>query len=142
MQKVIFRKIGVKTYKPGRSFLLNKKKVIKLSANESALGYSSRVKKKISKISLISKYPDSKSKSLRKEISKKFKCNFNQIICGSGSDEIIQMVCQLFLKKSDEVIVPKFSFLMYRVYSGIVGAKIVYSKENNFKVSILSLIHI
>ena len=136
MQKVIFRKIGVKTYKPGRSFLLNKKKVIKLSANESALGYSSRVKKKLSKISLLSKYPDSKSKSLRKEISKKFKCNFDQIICGSGSDEIIQMVCQLFLKKSDEVIVPKFSFLMYRVYSGIVGAKIVYSKENNFKVSI------
>ena len=136
MQKVIFRKIGVKTYKPGRSFLLNKKKVIKLSANESALGYSSRVKKKLSKISLLSKYPDSKSKSLRKEISKKFKCNFDQIICGSGSDEIIQMVCQLFLKKSDEVIVPKFSFLMYRVYSGIVGAKIVYSKENNFKVSV------
>ena len=68
------------------------------------------------------------------EISKKFNCNFDQIICGSGSDEIIQMICQLFLKKSDEVIVPKFSFLMYRIYSGIVGAKIVYSIENNFKI--------
>ena len=136
MQKVIFRKIGVKSYKPGRSVLLNKKKVIKLSANESALGYSSRVKKRLSKINLLSKYPDSKSKSLRKEISRKFKCNFDQIICGSGSDEIIQMVCQLFLRKSDEVIVPKFSFLMYRIYSEIVGAKIVYSKENNYKVSV------
>ena len=30
MQKVIFRKIRVKSYKPGRSVLLNKKKVIKL----------------------------------------------------------------------------------------------------------------
>ena len=47
MQKVIFRKIGVKSYKPGRSVLLNKKKVIKLSANESALGFSPKVKKKI-----------------------------------------------------------------------------------------------
>jgi len=136
MQKVIFRKIGVTSYKPGRSVLLNKKKVIKLSANESALGFSSRVKKKLSKIGSLSKYPDSESKSLRKEISKKFNCNFDQIICGSGSDEIIQMICQLFLKKSDEVIVPKFSFLMYRIYSGIVGAKIIYSKENNFKVSV------
>ena len=136
MQKVIFRKIGVTSYKPGRSVLLNKKKVIKLSANESALGFSSRVKKKLSKIGSLSKYPDSESKSLRKEISKKFNCNFDQIICGSGSDEIIQMICQLFLKKSDEVIVPKFSFLMYRIYSGIVGAKIVYSIENNFKVSV------
>ena len=136
MQKVIFRKIGVKSYQPGRSVLLNKRKVIKLSANESALGFSSRVKKKLSKIGSLSKYPDSESKSLRKEISKKFNCNFDQIICGSGSDEIIQMICQLFLKKSDEVIVPKFSFLMYRIYSGIVGAKIIYSKENNFKVSV------
>ena len=136
MQKVIFRKIGVKSYKPGRSVLLNKKKVIKLSANESALGFSPRVKKKLSKINLLSKYPDSKSKSLRKEISKKFKCNFDQIICGSGSDEIIQMICQLFLTKSDEVIVPKYSFLMYRIYSGIIGAKVVYADEENFKVSV------
>ena len=136
MQKVIFKKIGVKSYKPGKSLLLNKKKVIKLSANESALGFSSRVKKKLSKIGLLSKYPDSESKSLRTEISKKFNCNFDQIICGSGSDEIIQLICQLFLRKSDEVIVPKFSFLMYRIYSGIVGAKIVYSKEKNFKVSV------
>ena len=67
MQKVIFRKIRVKSYKPGRSVLLNKKKVIKLSANESALGFSPIVKKKLSKINLLSKYPDSKSKSLRKK---------------------------------------------------------------------------
>ena len=50
MQKVIFRKIGVTSYKPGRSVLLNKKKVIKLSANESALGFSSRVKKSYRKL--------------------------------------------------------------------------------------------
>ena len=136
MQKVIFRKIRVKSYKPGRSVLLNKKKVIKLSANESALGFSPKVKQKLLKINLLSKYPDSKSKSLRKEISKKFRCNFDQIICGSGSDEIIQMICQLFLTKSDEVIVPKYSFLMYRIYSGIIGAKVIYADEKNFKVSV------
>ena len=140
MQKVIFRKIGVNSYKPGRSILLNKKKVIKLSANESALGFSPRVKKKISKVNMLSRYPDSKSKSLRKEISKKFKCNFDQVICGSGSDEIIQMICQLFLKKNDEVIVPKYSFLMYRIYSGIIGAKVVYANENNFKISVSEIL--
>jgi histidinol-phosphate aminotransferase len=57
------------------------------------------------------------------------------VICGSGSDEIIQMICQLFLNKGDQVIVPEFSFLMYRIYAQIVGAKVVFSKEKNFKVS-------
>ena len=89
---------------------------------------------------LISKYPDGKAKNLRKEISKKFKCDFEKIICGAGSDEIIQMICQLYLKPSDEVIVPQYSFLMYRIYAQIVGAKVVFSKEENFKVSINEII--
>ncbi|MDA7573270.1 histidinol-phosphate transaminase, partial [Candidatus Pelagibacter sp.] len=89
---------------------------------------------------IFSKYPDSKAKNLRKEISKNFNCNFDKIICGSGSDEIIQMICQLYLKPSDEVIVPQYSFLMYRIYAQIVGAKVIFSKEKNFKVSVSEII--
>ena len=50
------------------------------------------------------------------------------------------MLCQLFLNKGDEVIVPQYSFLMYRIYAKIVGAKIIYSKENNFKISIKEIL--
>ena len=136
-----FRKINIEPYKPGRSVLKKKKKYIKLSANESALGMSPKVLKILkSKNYKISKYPDSKAIDLRKSISSKFKCNFNKIICGSGSDEVIQMICQLFLKTGDEVIVPQYSFLMYRIYASIVGAKIVFSKEKNFKVSVENII--
>ena len=48
---------------------------------------------------------------LRKEISKKYKCNFDKIICGAGSDEVIQMICQLFLKPKDEVVDPSIQLL-------------------------------
>ena len=136
MTSLNFRKINIKPYKPGRSILKKKKKVIKLSANESALGVSPKVLKLFkSRNYKVFKYPDSSAKDLRKTISLNFKCKFNKIICGSGSDEVIQMICQLFIKQGDEVIVPQYSFLMYRVYSSIVGAKVVFSKENNFKVS-------
>ncbi len=136
MNTPTFRKITLQAYKPGRSFLSKKKKIIKLSANESALGMSNNAKKAIKKFNdNISKYPDGKFRDLTSIISKKYNCNQNQIICGSGSDEIIQMICQLFLNKGDQVIVPEFSFLMYRIYAQIVGAKVVFSKEKNFKVS-------
>ena len=136
-----FKTFRIEAYKPGKSYLGKIKKIIKLSANESALGVSSQVKKVLSNKNLIlSKYPDSKSKILRKEISKKFNCDFNKIICGAGSDEIIQMICQLYLKPSDEVIVPQYSFLMYRIYAQIVGAKVIFSKEKNFKVSVSEII--
>jgi len=136
-----FKKFNIEAYKPGKSNIAKIRNVIKLSANESALGVSPRVKKILqNKKLLISKYPDGKAKNLRKEISKKYKCDFEKIICGAGSDEIIQMICQLYLKPSDEVIVPQYSFLMYRIYAQIVGAKVVFSKEENFKVSINEII--
>ncbi len=131
-----FKKFNIETYKPGRSKIKKFKNIIKLSANESALGMSAKAKKIIgNKRMNLERYPDGKSQDLRKAISKKYKCNFEKIICGAGSDEIIQMICQLFLKPKDEVIVPQYSFLMYRIYSKIVGAKVVFAKEFDFKVS-------
>ena len=44
-----FRKINVKSYRPGKSRLSRIKNIVKLSANESALGASSKVKKAINK---------------------------------------------------------------------------------------------
>jgi histidinol-phosphate aminotransferase len=136
-----FKKFRIKAYKPGKSMIGKVKNIIKLSANESALGVSPKVKKVLNNKNLIlSKYPDSKALVLRKEISNKFNCDFNKIICGAGSDEIIQMICQLYLKASDEVIVPQYSFLMYRIYAQIVGAKVIFSKEKNFKVSVAEIV--
>ena len=136
-----FKKFRIEAYKPGKSNIGKVKNIIKLSANESALGVSPKVKKVLSNKNLVlSKYPDSKAQILRKEISNKFNCDFNKIICGAGSDEIIQMICQLYLKASDEVIVPQYSFLMYRIYVQIAGAKVVFSKEENFKVSTSNII--
>ena len=106
-----FKKINIEAYKPGKSSIKKFRKIIKLSANESALGMSSRVRKIVSnKRFNFFRYPDGKSKELRNQIAKKFKCNKDRIICGAGSDEVIQMLCQLFLKPKDDVIVPQYNF--------------------------------
>ncbi len=141
MTAIRFKKFNIDAYKPGKSNVKKLKKVIKLSANESALGVSPNVKKILSskKVNFF-RYPDAKSKELRAQISRSFKCNEDRIICGSGSDEVIQMLCLLFLKPGDEVIVPQFSFLMYRIYSKIVGANVVFAKEKKFKVSISEIL--
>ena len=44
-----FKRFNIEAYKPGKSSIQKLKKTIKLSANESALGVSPRVKKIISK---------------------------------------------------------------------------------------------
>ena len=141
MTALKFKKFNIEAYKPGKAKVKKFKKVIKLSANESALGMSPKAKRLISNKNFnLDKYPDGKSKNLRKLISKTYKCNPEKIICGAGSDEVIQMICQLFLNPKDEVVLPEYSFLMYRIYSKIVGAKVVFSKEINFKISIKEIL--
>ena len=136
-----FKRFNIEAYKPGKSSIQKLKKTIKLSANESALGVSPRVKKIISKKNInFFRYPDGKSKKLREQISKRFNCNVEKIICGAGSDEVIQMLCQLFLKSNDEVVVTQFSFLMYRIYSKIVGARILFAKEKELKASVTEIL--
>ena len=136
-----FKKFNIEAYKPGKSQIKKIKNIVKLSANESALGVSSKVIKVLSnkKINLY-RYPDNKSILLRKEISKRYKCNFDKIICGAGSDEVIQILCQLYLKPKDEVVVPEYSFLMYRIYASIVGAKVIFAREKNFKISNIEIL--
>ena len=136
------KKINIQRYEGGLSKLSGIKNPIKLSSNESALGCSPLVIKSLNVIKKkIFKYPDSNSILLKKEISKRFNLNINQLIVGSGSDEIISFACQAFLEKGDEVIVPEFSFLMYRIYAQINGAKVVYAKEKNFKIDINSILN-
>ena len=141
MTTVRLKKFKIDPYKPGKSGIKNIRNIVKLSANESALGVSSKVKKIIAKNKInFFRYPDPKSKDLRKEISKKFKCDKDRVICGAGSDEIIQMLCQSILKPRDEAIVPQFSFLMYRIYIKIVGGNVIFAKEKKFKVSITEIL--
>ena len=129
--------IVAEKYVAGMSLFKSKLAKIKLSANESALGPSPRAKKEYINVSKsFARYPDSEGTFLRKTLSNKFKLDRNRIILGSGSDQIFELICKSFLKKGDEVIVPKYSFIIYRIYSKMNGAKVVYSKENNFRVSV------
>jgi histidinol-phosphate aminotransferase len=134
-------KIAAEKYVGGLSQFRDKVAKIKLSANESALGPSPKAIKEYLKLAKnFKRYPDSDGLNLRKILAKKFKLDPNKIILGSGSDQILELICKAFLKKDDEVVVPKYSFLIYRLYSKINGAKVLYSKEKNFTVSVADIL--
>ncbi len=134
-------RINAERYIAGMSFFNKKTAQIKLSANESALGPSPKAIREFNKVSKnLKRYPDSNGVFLRNILAKKFKLDSNRIILGSGSDQIFELICKAFLKKNDEVIVPEFSFIIYRIYSKIFGAKIKYAKEKNFTISIENIL--
>jgi len=135
------KNLNAEKYVAGLSLFNQKFAKIKLSANESALGPSPKAIKEYIKVSKnFKRYPDSDGTFLRKTIAEKFKLDQNRIILGSGSDQIFELICKAFLKKNDEVIIPKYSFIIYRIYSKLNFAKIVYAPENNFTASVDSIL--
>ena len=132
--------INVEKYVAGLSLFKKKTARIKLSANESALGPSPRAVRAYNSVSRnLKRYPPD-GKFLRDALAKKFRVDSSKIILGSGSDQILELICKAFIKKNDEIIVPKYSFIVYRIYSKINGAKVVYAKENNFTISVKNIL--
>ena len=136
------RKIIAEKYVAGLSLFKSRRSPIKLSANESALGPSPKAVKSYSSIGKgFVRYPDSDGTYFRKVLAKKFKLKRDRIILGSGSDQIFELICKLFLSKGDEVVVPEYSFIIYRIYSRMFGAKVRYAKEENFVASVDSIMN-
>ena len=127
----------VERYESGLSKFKEIDRPIKLSANESALGPSPKAIQAFEKNKdKIFKYPESDSNSLREALSEKFDIDSKRIICGSGSDQIFDLTCHLFLEPGDEVIVNEFGFIMHKIYASLYKATIVIAKENFFKASV------
>jgi histidinol-phosphate aminotransferase len=131
------RKIDVERYIGGLSKLKKIDNPIKLSANESALGPSPKALEAFQKDKdKVFKYPESDSNSLRNVIGKILNIDEERIICGSGSDQIFDLVCRLFIEPGDEVVVTEFGFIMHRIYASLYQAKVILAKEEKFKASV------
>ncbi len=128
---------SVVKYEAGISKLADRKKIIKLSSNESAFGASPKIKEILKKFEKKTfRYPDPESNALKKAISIKYKLNINNIICGNGSDEILATIARIFSNPGDEILYSEYGFLMYPIASQLAGAKGIKVKDINYKNSL------
>jgi len=99
----------------------------KLDANECPWDIPKRVKEILAKEIMdggnLNRYPDSNSTLLREAIGEYCNVSSQQIIVGSGSDELIQILVTAFVDKGESVIFPVPSFGMYKIFTLIAGGK-------------------
>lgn len=108
-------------YQPGkpieetaRELGLRPEDIVKLASNENALGPSPHaVRAMQAAASQVHLYPDGASFDLRSKIAERFGVGFEQTVVGSGSSEIIELLCHSCLHPGVELIAAKYSFTMY-----------------------------
>ncbi len=109
----------------------------KLSANESPLGPSPKaVEAYIAASKNLQLYPDGTSLKLREVLAKKHRLDVNRIVCGFGSDELLQLLPQAYAGEGDEVIHTAHGFLLYGLAAAAVGAKAVSVPEPNLTANV------
>ncbi|PAV29493.1 histidinol-phosphate transaminase [Virgibacillus profundi] len=101
-------------------------RIVKLASNENPYGYSAHVREYFLKnISEFNIYPDGYTAELRKAVADKINVNENQLLFGSGSEEIVQMICRAFLYSGTNTIMATPTFPQYKHNALIEGADVV-----------------
>ncbi|SFD13127.1 histidinol-phosphate transaminase [Tropicimonas isoalkanivorans] len=117
-------------YEGGQSHVEGVNDVLKLSSNENPYGPSPDAKQAIADaIGQIHRYPNTDHLPLREAIAEVHGLDPDRIICGVGSDEIIQFLCQAYAGPGDEVLHTEHGFAMYRISALAAGATPVEAPE-------------
>src|ERR1044071_1964056 len=107
--------LDINAYVPGRREAPGAAKVFKLSSNETPLGPSPKaIEACRAAADPPAFYPDGASTALRQAIGKAFGLDPARIVCGTGSDELLNLLAQAYLAAGDEAISTKHGFLVYR----------------------------
>ncbi len=99
--------------------------IIKLDANENPYGPSPRAIEAVARYPHYAIYPDPDQTPLRQAISGYIQQPVERILCGNGSDEIIDLLMRLFLEPGAAVVEAPPTFGMYSFNTGVIGGRIV-----------------
>jgi histidinol-phosphate aminotransferase len=129
--------LDIKPYVPGKSSAPGVGKIFKLSSNETPLGPSPHAIAAYQKVAArLEDYPDGAATALREAIGRAFGLDPARIVCGAGSDDLLNLLARAYLADGDEAIHTTHGFLVYPIATLGTGAKPVVAPETNFTASV------
>ncbi|MEZ5775630.1 MAG: histidinol-phosphate transaminase [Hyphomicrobiaceae bacterium] len=129
--------LEIEPYIVGESSVPGATKPIKLSSNESALGASAHAIAAYRQTAdTLERYPDGTSAPLRRALATAYGLDPERIICGAGSDELLNLIAHAYLEPGTEAIYTEHGFLVYRIATLAAGAVPVVVPERDLKADV------
>ncbi len=123
---------AIHAYVPGKSAGADGRPLIKLSANENPLGTSPLALAAREFATPPSRYPDPDSTALRGGIAALNGIDPALIVCGTGSDELLNLAAQGYAGPGDEVIYVRYGFSVYDIAARRCGATPVVAPDADY----------
>ena len=129
--------LAIEAYVPGKSTAPGVARVFKLSSNETPLGPSPKaIAAYQAAAAHLHDYPDGQSTALREAIGKSFGLDPARIVCGAGSDELLNLLAHAYLGPGDEAIHTRHGFLVYPIWTLAAGATPVAVPETDYTADV------
>jgi histidinol-phosphate aminotransferase len=129
--------LDIQAYVPGKSSAPGVTKVFKLSSNETPLGPSPKAIAAYKAVGAhLEDYPDGSAGELREAIGRAFGLDPDRIVCGAGSDDLLNLLARAYLADGDEAIHTTHGFLVYPIATLGTGAKPVVAAEKNYTADV------
>jgi histidinol-phosphate aminotransferase len=129
--------LEIDAYVPGKSSAPGVAKVFKLSSNETPLGPSPKAIAAYNETGRhLEDYPDGSASALREAIGRAFGLDPDRIVCGAGSDDLLNLLARAYLSDGDEAIHTTHGFVVYPIATLGTGATPVVAPERNFTASV------
>lgn len=111
--------------------------LIKLDANENPFGPLPGLGDALAQFPYYAIYPDPDHTNLRRAISAYIDQPVERIICGNGSDEIIDLLMRVLVQPGDVVIACPPTFGMYSFNTGVVSGRFVaVPRDDTFDIDV------
>jgi histidinol-phosphate aminotransferase len=129
--------LDIAPYVPGKSSAPGVARIFKLSSNETPLGPSPKaIEAYRACAEHLEDYPDGAATELRQAIGAAFGLDPARIVCGAGSDDLLNLIARAFLADGDEAIHTTHGFLVYPIATIGTGAKPVVAPEKEFTADV------
>ena len=129
--------LEIDAYVPGKSSAPGVAKVFKLSSNETPLGPSPKAIAAYNEIGRhLEDYPDGSASDLRDAIGRVFGLDPARIVCGAGSDDLLNLLARAYLNDGDEAIHTTHGFLVYPIATLGTGATPVIAPETDYTANV------
>lgn len=129
--------LAIKAYVPGKSDAPGAAKVFKLSSNETPLGASEKAIAAYQAAGThLQDYPDGAATALREAIGEAFGLDPARIVCGAGSDDLLNLLARAYLADGDEAVHTTHGFLVYPIATLGTGAKPVVAAEKDYTADV------
>src|SRR3954451_17589527 len=129
--------LEIDAYVPGKSSAPGVDKIFKLSSNETPLGPSPKAIAAYNAVARhLEDYPDGSASDLREAIGRVFGLDPDRIVCGAGSDDLLNLLARAYLADGDEAIHTTHGFLVYPIATLGTGAKPVVAAEKNYTADV------